>query len=76
MTNEALKLSHVAATSPTDQDDPSFDGKIGAALCAQAIVALCQKLDILTAKLNADVGVTDTNYAEDFQSVISALKLS
>lgn len=43
-----------------------------------AIVALTAKLDVLTAKLNADAGVTDVNYATDFASTINpaALKLT
>jgi multidrug efflux pump subunit AcrB len=33
--------------------------------------ALTAKLDVLTAKLNADAGVTDTNYATDFVSSLT-----
>ena len=35
-----------------------------------AFVALTAKLDVLTAKLNADGGVTDTNYATNFASTL------
>lgn len=31
-----------------------------------AIFAITAKMDVLTAKLNADAGVTDTNYATNF----------
>jgi hypothetical protein len=31
---------------------------------------LLAKIDVLTAKLNADAGVTDTNYATDFVSTL------
>lgn len=35
-----------------------------------AFLALTAKLDVLTAKLNADAGVTDTNYAVNFASTL------
>jgi len=41
-----------------------------------AIVALTAKLDVLTAKLNADAGVTDTNYATNFASTINPAALT
>lgn len=34
-----------------------------------AFAALTAKINVLTAKLNADAGVTDTNYAVDFNTV-------
>lgn len=33
-----------------------------------SVVTLTAKLDVLTAKLNADAGVSDINYATDFAS--------
>jgi hypothetical protein len=33
--------------------------------------ALCAKCDVLTAKLNADAGVTDVNYATDFAATLA-----
>lgn len=41
-----------------------------------AILALTAKLDVLTAKLNADSGVTDTNYATNFASAINPAALT
>lgn len=38
-----------------------------------AIQNLATKLDVLTAKLNADAGVTDANYAIDFASTTAAI---
>ena len=38
-----------------------------------AIQNLAAKTDTLTAKLNADGGVTDTNYATDFASTTAAI---
>lgn len=35
------------------------------------IRAMAAKLDVLTAKLNADAGVADTNYATDFVSSLT-----
>ena len=40
-----------------------------------AFVALTAKVDVLTAKLNADAGVTDTNYATDFASTLNPAAL-
>lgn len=41
-----------------------------------AFVALTAKLDVLTAKLNADAGVTDTNYATNFASTLDPAALT
>lgn len=41
-----------------------------------AVVALTAKLDVLTAKLNADAGVTDTNYATNFASTLNPAPLT
>jgi hypothetical protein len=43
-----------------------------------SFVALTAKLDVLTAKLNADAGVTDTNYATNFAATLdpAALELN
>jgi len=41
-----------------------------------AIIALDAKLDVLTAKLNADAGVTDTNYATNFAATIDPAALT
>lgn len=41
-----------------------------------SIVAITAKLDVLTAKLNADGGVTDTNYATDFASACDPAALT
>lgn len=38
-----------------------------------AIQNLATKCDTLTTKLNADAGVTDTNYATDFASTTAAI---
>ena len=71
MSSESLKVSHLVDYSP-DSDDPSFDGIVAARLLAKALIALAAKVDVLTAKLNADAGVTDVNYAVDFSSTTSA----
>ena len=80
MPMEALKVSHLAAatTATPDNDDPSFSGAPGVSvkLLAQAVVALATKIDVLTAKLNADGGVTDTDYATNFASTVSATTLT
>ena len=41
-----------------------------------AIVASNAKLDVLTAKLNADAGVTDINYATNFASTLNPVALN
>ena len=41
-----------------------------------AIVAINAKLDVLTAKLNADAGVTDANYATNFASTLNPAALT
>jgi len=41
-----------------------------------SIVALTAKIDVLAAKLNADAGVTDTNYAVDFASAVNPAALT
>ncbi len=41
-----------------------------------AFVALTAKLDVATAKLNADAGVTDANYAVDFASTLDPAALT
>ena len=41
-----------------------------------AIVAITAKLDVLTTKLNADAGVTDTNYATNFASTCDPAALT
>lgn len=41
-----------------------------------AIVAITAKIDVLTAKLNADAGVTDTNYATNFASTCDPAALT
>jgi hypothetical protein len=41
-----------------------------------SILAITAKLDVLTAKLNADGGVTDTNYATDFASATNPAALT
>lgn len=38
----------------------------------QIIQDLVEKIDVLTTKLNADGGVTDTDYATDFESTLGA----
>lgn len=43
------------------------------AATVDAVQNLATKLDTLTAKLNADAGVTDTNYATDFASTTAAI---
>ena len=43
------------------------------AAMVDAIQNLAAKNDTLTAKLNADGGVTDTNYATDFASSTAAI---
>jgi uncharacterized protein YoaH (UPF0181 family) len=75
MANEALKITHVAGVSAVDANDPISSGG-DLKLVAQALRALAAKLDVLTAKLNADAGVTDVNYAVDFASVLDALTLA
>lgn len=71
MANESLKVSHLVDYTP-DSDDPEFDGKVATRLLAKALLALGTKIDVLTAKLNADAGVTDTNYATNFNATIAA----
>lgn len=41
-----------------------------------AVVAMNAKLDVLTAKLNADAGVTDINYATNFASTLNPAALT
>lgn len=41
-----------------------------------AFVAMTAKLDVLTTKLNADVGVTDTNYATNFAATLDPAALT
>ncbi len=41
-----------------------------------AVLAITAKLDVLTAKLNADGGVTDTNYATNFASACNPAALT
>lgn len=74
MTNESLKVSHLAATS-VDADDPTYDGQVGVKLLAKAVVALAAKIDVLAAKMNADAGITDTNYAVNFEDTVEAVTL-
>jgi len=74
MPNEALKITHVAGVSAVDADDPISSGG-DLKLVAQALRALAAKIDVLTAKLNADAGVTDVNYAVNFASTLDALTL-
>jgi hypothetical protein len=38
--------------------------------------AMAAKIDVLTAKLNADGGVTDTNYAVNFASTLNVKTIS
>lgn len=51
------------------------DRELRKLLAAQtdAIQNLATKLDTLTAKLNADAGVTDVNYATDFVTTTAAI---
>lgn len=53
---QALNLGHVAESSATDSNDPVAAADQKAKLLAKALLALAAKLD-------ADGGVTDTNYA-------------
>lgn len=64
MANEALKLSHLRQASATDSNDPG-------ASADQKIKLLTIALRTLSAKLDADAGVTDTNYT----AVIDALSI-
>ncbi|PPC86323.1 MAG: hypothetical protein CTY37_06175 [Methylotenera sp.] len=41
-----------------------------------ALIATLEKIDVLTAKLNADAGVTDTNYAVNFASTLTPAALT
>ena len=41
-----------------------------------SVVAITAKLDVATAKLNSDGGVTDTNYAVDFASACDPAALT
>lgn len=41
-----------------------------------ALIATLTKIDVLTAKLNADAGVTDTNYAVNFASTLTPAALT
>jgi hypothetical protein len=41
-----------------------------------AVVAMNAKLDVLTAKLNADAGVTDANYATNFAATLDPAALT
>lgn len=55
--------------------DQASERELRALLAASvdAIQNLAAKLDTLTAKLNADAGVNDTNYATDFASTTAAI---
>jgi hypothetical protein len=57
------------------QLDRVSERQLRAIVAAQtdAIQNLATKLDTLTAKLNADAGVTDTNYATDFATTTAAI---
>lgn len=52
---EALKLKHLRQASATDSDDPLASAE-------RRIKLLTNALRVVTAKLDADAGVTDTNY--------------
>lgn len=41
-----------------------------------AVTAITAKLDVLAAKLNADAGVTDTNYATNFAATCDPAALT
>lgn len=68
---EALKISHLVDYTP-DSNDPIATPEIMCRLLAKALIAMAAKVDVLTAKLNADAGVTDVDYAEDFETVVTA----
>lgn len=61
---ESLKITHVAGVSAVDSDDPI-------AQAAASVTLVAKALRTLAAKLDADAGVTDTNYL----AVIDALTL-
>lgn len=54
ISSEALKFSHLYDVTP-DSNDPVADVK-------SAVTLLAKVLDATHAKLDADAGVTDTNY--------------
>lgn len=64
MANEKLKLSHVRRASPADSNDPGYSADAKLKLVVNALRTLATKLD-------ADAGVTDTNYL----AVLDALTL-
>lgn len=55
MTIEKLKLSHLRQASATDNNDPLASAE-------KRIKLLTDALRLVTAKLDADAGVTDINY--------------
>jgi hypothetical protein len=55
MTLQTLSISHVAGAATTDSNDPVPAADNSAKIVAKA-------LRTLAAKLDADAGVTDTNY--------------
>jgi hypothetical protein len=61
------QLSSLAAIK-----DERFHRTSSAAI-VDAIQNLATKLDTLTAKMNADAGITDANYATDFASTTAAI---
>lgn len=73
MSNESLKLSHLRNASAVDSDDPIEAQGSAILVLAKALFAMAQKIDVLTAKLNADAGVTDTNYAVNFATTTDAI---
>ena len=60
-------LEAIAATATTDRTNIVTD----LTALKTAINGINAKLDVLTAKLNADAGVTDTNYATNFASTLN-----
>ena len=72
MSNESLKISHLVDYSP-DNDDPGIQPEVAVRLLGKALLAMATKIDVLTAKLNADAGVTDTDYATNFNSTTAAI---
>lgn len=61
MANEAPKLATLLKTLK-DADDSDIPAQAAVRLLAKAVEALCQKLD-------ADAGVTDTNYEATIEAV-------
>jgi hypothetical protein len=75
---EIKKLLELYTAAGVQTNLETLQGTVVVDLTAlrNAIVALDAKLDVLTAKLNADLGVTDTDYATNFAATIDPAALT